>query len=287
MIAVAAAGGEVLELTVTEPAHGGWCVARGAAPGEAGKVGFVRHALPGERVRAWVTSSTARFARAEAVEILRPSPDRVAPPCPYARPGGCGGCDLQHARPAASARSRPRCSASSCAASPASTSGCGWTRCRATRPGWAGAPRSASRSARTGRPGCASTARARSSASPHCLIAHPLVREAGVPGRRWPRARGVEVTISPGSGQRSVTVSGPGPAPGGRARPWLRQHAAGRTWRVSSGVFWQVHPAAAGALTGAVLAALDLYCGAGLFAAALAGAARTAGRAAADRLRVR
>src|SRR5580693_8608807 len=72
-----AAPGDVLELTVTEPAHGGWCVARSAAPGDQGKVVFVRHALPGERVRARVTSSTARFARAEAVEILQPSPDRV------------------------------------------------------------------------------------------------------------------------------------------------------------------------------------------------------------------
>jgi tRNA/tmRNA/rRNA uracil-C5-methylase (TrmA/RlmC/RlmD family) len=48
---------------------------------------------------------------------------------------------------------------------------------------------------------------------------------------------------------------------------------------VSAGVFWQVHPGAADALAGAVLAALapqpgdtalDLYCGAGLFAGVLA-----------------
>src|SRR5438045_238512 len=76
-----------------------------------------------------------------------------------------------------------------------------------------------------------------------CLIAHPLVRAAAVTGRRWPGARGVEVTVSPGSGQRSVAVSGPARAAGPRGRPWLTQHAAGRTWRVSAGVFWQVHPA--------------------------------------------
>src|SRR5262252_4249614 len=58
---------------------------------------FVRHALPGERVIARVTEVTSRFARAEATEVLRPSPDRVEPPCPNARPGGCGGCDWQHA----------------------------------------------------------------------------------------------------------------------------------------------------------------------------------------------
>ena len=76
-----------------EVAHGGWCVAR---PDE-GPVIFVRHALPGERVLARVTEVTTRLARAEAIQILAASPDRVEPPCPHARPGGCGGCDWQHA----------------------------------------------------------------------------------------------------------------------------------------------------------------------------------------------
>ncbi|HYK28562.1 MAG TPA: class I SAM-dependent RNA methyltransferase, partial [Streptosporangiaceae bacterium] len=84
----------MLDLAVGEVVHGGWCVSR---QDDTGWVMFVRHALPGELVRAVVTQSTARFARADAVEILRPSPDRVAAPCPYARPGGCGGCDWQHA----------------------------------------------------------------------------------------------------------------------------------------------------------------------------------------------
>ena len=57
----------LLELAVTDVAHGGWCVAR--QPG--GRVVFVRHALPGERVRARITGTTAKFARAEAVEILQ------------------------------------------------------------------------------------------------------------------------------------------------------------------------------------------------------------------------
>ena len=44
-----------------------------------------------------VTESTKSFARADAVAVIEASAERVAPPCPYARPGGCGGCDLQHA----------------------------------------------------------------------------------------------------------------------------------------------------------------------------------------------
>jgi len=76
-------------------AHGGHCVAR---VGDEGRVVFVRHALPGERVVLEVTEGTDgdRFWRADAVEVLEPAPDRVTAPCPYAGPGRCGGCDFQH-----------------------------------------------------------------------------------------------------------------------------------------------------------------------------------------------
>src|SRR5690349_21830509 len=79
--------GTEYELEVGPVAHGGICVAR-----HDGRVVFVRHALPGERVRARVTEGrpTDRFLRADAVEILSASPDRVDPPCPYAGPGRCG-----------------------------------------------------------------------------------------------------------------------------------------------------------------------------------------------------
>src|SRR3954453_1238373 len=87
----------VLELEVGPVAHGGHCIARPAD----GPVVFVRHALPGERVRAVVTEVRRGYLRADAVEILVASPDRVTPPCPYAGPGRCGGCDFQHATPAA------------------------------------------------------------------------------------------------------------------------------------------------------------------------------------------
>jgi tRNA/tmRNA/rRNA uracil-C5-methylase (TrmA/RlmC/RlmD family) len=64
-----------------------------------------------------------------------------------------------------------------------------------------------------------------------------------------------------------------------RGRGYLTRKAAGRDWRISLGGFWQVHPGAADLLADAVLAALDpqpgasaldLYCGAGLFAGVLA-----------------
>jgi tRNA/tmRNA/rRNA uracil-C5-methylase (TrmA/RlmC/RlmD family) len=85
--------GDLIEVTAEAVAQGGWCVSR--PPDD--RVVFVRHALPGERVVARVTEVTSKFARADAVDILDASPDRVEPPCPNARPGGCGGCDWQHA----------------------------------------------------------------------------------------------------------------------------------------------------------------------------------------------
>ena len=90
---LAYAVGQTVEVTAVDVAQGGWCVARP----EGLPVLFVRHALPGERVLARVTEVTSRFARADAIEVREASPDRVEPPCPNAHPGGCGGCDWQHA----------------------------------------------------------------------------------------------------------------------------------------------------------------------------------------------
>lgn len=91
--------GRRYEVEVGPVAHGGHCVARvqvDAADGD--RVVFVRHALPGERVVVELTEGTEgdRFWRGDAVVVLESAPDRVPPPCPYAGPGRCGGCDFQH-----------------------------------------------------------------------------------------------------------------------------------------------------------------------------------------------
>jgi tRNA/tmRNA/rRNA uracil-C5-methylase (TrmA/RlmC/RlmD family) len=96
--------GEEFEVEIERVAHGGHCVARiqepdGSAQSDGTprkRVVFVRHTLPGEHVRVVITSAEKTFLRADAVEILKPSPDRVEPPCPLAHPDGCGGCDFQH-----------------------------------------------------------------------------------------------------------------------------------------------------------------------------------------------
>ncbi len=68
------ARGAELELTVDTLAHGGNGVAR-----LDGYVVFVAGALPGDRVRAVVGKSKRAYAEARTVEILEPSPDRIAP----------------------------------------------------------------------------------------------------------------------------------------------------------------------------------------------------------------
>lgn len=289
--------GQEIEITAGEAAHGGWCVARP----DAGPVVFVRHALPGEIVRARVTEVTSRFSRADAVEILKPSPDRVEPPCRYARPGACGGCDWQHAalpaqralKAAVIAQQLRRLAGIDREVTveplPGDDSGLGWrTRVRfaVTSGGTAGLRGHRSHEVVP---------------VDDCLIASPAIRDLELPGGDWPGVTAIDAMTGAGSRQRAVvletsrkgggdttpryvssealfTTNGRSLRPV-RGGPYLRQRAAGRDWRVSVGAFWQVHPGAADALAAAVLAALrpgagevaaDLYCGAGLFAGVLA-----------------
>ncbi len=290
----------MLELDVGPVAAGGSCVAHA----EDGRVVFVRHALPGERVRAVVTAGSvdARYLRADATEVLCASADRVAPPCPYAGPGKCGGCDWQHASRAAQralkgdvVREQLRRLAGvqqpvEVEEVPGAPDGLGWR----TRVAFSVRP-----------DGVVGLRRHRShEVQPvdRCLIAHEAVTAVGVERRRWPETSTVQVIAAVGTGDRAVVVTpadpsaepaappldapaallrgdGDGRVTAVRGRAGVRERAAGRGWRVSGSGFWQVHPGAADALVAAVLAALvpepgetalDLYAGVGLFAGALA-----------------
>jgi tRNA/tmRNA/rRNA uracil-C5-methylase (TrmA/RlmC/RlmD family) len=263
-----------MEVEVGAVAHGGHCVARPAD----GPVLFVRHALPGERVRVEVTERRRGYWRADAVEVLEPSPDRVEPPCPYARPGACGGCDFQHAAPAAQRglkaavvreqlgrlgrRPDIEVDVEALPGGPL-----GWR----TRVQYAVAP--------DGRLGF------------HPFRSHGVIPVDGCPiagpgtldvlAERWsPGLASVEVVAS-GSGDVTVLTrrSRTGAARVVRGPARVREAVGGRSWSLDADAFWQVHPAAPETLVGAVLEMLepragerawDLYAGAGLFAAALA-----------------
>ncbi|TDD78998.1 class I SAM-dependent RNA methyltransferase [Actinomadura rubrisoli] len=291
-------GSDLLELEVGNVANGGFCVAR-----HEGRVVFVRHALPGERVRARVTDTTKNFLRADAVEIIEASPDRVQAPCPFAGPGRCGGCDWQHASlPAQRALKAavvqeqlqrlagitrtvtveevPYPVDSEIVPPP----GLGWrTRVQfAVVDGDVGLRRHRSHDIEP---------------VDECLIAHPGVELMGIERKRWPGASGVEGIVSASTGDRLVVLRGRDrrkirvprldvpvrlvrgkPEPGANL-PYVRESVSGRLYQISGGGFWQVHPGAAQLLADAVVEALepkpgdialDLYCGVGLFTGVLA-----------------
>ena len=308
--------GREIELDVGPVAAGGHCVAR-----HEGRVVFVRHALPGERVVALVTEDRGGgFCRADAVRVLAASADRVEPPCPHAGPGRCGGCDWQHA----SAGAQRALKAAVVREQLARLAGLpdvpvtvealpggllGWrTRVRyAIDP----AGRTALRRHRS------------HELEPvgHCPLGTDAV-SAATGDRDWPPGAEIEVVGSgptvvlaaaasedpraaAGKDPRAAAGKDPRAAAGREPRaaagddprapaggsvlagpPRVREHAAGRDWELAATGFWQVHPAAADALSACVLdflapapgeTALDLYAGAGLFAGVLAAAVGPSG----------
>ncbi|MBS7828114.1 23S rRNA (uracil(1939)-C(5))-methyltransferase RlmD [Wohlfahrtiimonas chitiniclastica] len=83
---------EPFEVAITDITHDG----RGVAHVE-GKVVFVNGALPDEVVMAQYVKSRKDYDEAKTIEVLKASPDRVAPICDVF--GTCGGCSLQHLDP--------------------------------------------------------------------------------------------------------------------------------------------------------------------------------------------
>ena len=283
--------GDRVELFVGTPAHGGHCVAR--IGDEHGRVVFVRHALPEERVTAEITELHKGYLRADAIEIHQASPDRVQPPCPWAHPGGCGGCDLQHVAPAAQLAWKT----SIVRELLARVGGLAPDKIDELRvrvealPGGPLEWRSRVRYAvdAIGRPGLLQHRSHQVVAIDRCRIARPALQELDVLAHSWPTANAIEVIASTGGDVSVLTrevadrqdptdekadtaVLLEGPAE-------VRELAVGREWQVPAEGFWQVHPAAADTLVAAVVDLLqpapgetswDLYGGAGLFAAALA-----------------
>ncbi len=282
MTRVAAVTGD-LELAPTAMAAGGAALARDAD----GRVVFVEGALPGERVRARLTDTRKDFARAVALQVLEPSPDRVAPPCP-ALAAGCGGCTWQHVSATGQRRlkadvvvdalrrigklSEPPVPQPMPMADPALRT----TARLAVSPG--------------GRAGHRPRTGSGAVETDTCLVAHPLLEELIVEGR-YPGAREVLLRVSVATGERIVVVdraagavqvpSGVRVFQEGDTRPaFVYEEVAGRRFRISAGSFFQSGPAAAAALTSAVSSSIrdalpdggvlvDAYAGVGLFASVI------------------
>ncbi len=213
--------GTVLELEVGQVAHGGMCVAR-----HEGRVVFVRHTLPGERIRAVVTEGrgTDRFLRADAIEILKESPDRVPAPCPFSGPGACGGCDWQHVDLAAQRRLKgDRGQRAAAAAGAGSTNGSRWrwSPAQVDGSGWRTRVRFAVDA--DGRPGLRRHRSHEVVPVDRCLIAHPGVEATGVLAHRWPGVEEIAVAVADGTGERAVLLH-----PDATGSAAARGHRAGR-----------------------------------------------------------
>ncbi len=262
-------------LDVGPVAPGGHCVTRTPE----GQVVFVRHALPGERVRVEVTEEHRGYLRADAVEVLTGSPDRVTPPCPYA--GVCGGCDFQHVAPAAQRELKAAVvreqltRLAGLTVAEVEALGVRVAELPGGPLGWRTRVRYTVNAA--GQAGLLAHRSHQVVPVDRCRIAHPALQDLPVTAREWPDDDEVSVAVS-GTGEVAVSGDRSGLVEGAEV---LRERALGRDWLVGADGFWQVHPAAADAFAGTVLELLhpkpgerawDLYGGAGLFAAALAGA---------------
>jgi 23S rRNA (uracil1939-C5)-methyltransferase len=93
--------GQKVELTITGYSHSGEGVGK-----YEGFTLFVPFAVLGERVLAQVEAVKKNHGRARMVEVIRPSPERSAPPCGVF--GKCGGCQLQHVSYAEQLRMKER-----------------------------------------------------------------------------------------------------------------------------------------------------------------------------------
>ena len=272
-----------VEITVGAVAHGGHCVAR-----HDGRVIFVRHALPGERVVARLTDAApgASFWRADAVSVVEPSPDRVETPWPDAGAGGVGGGELGHvALPAQRewklAVLRDSSERFASAEFPGTVEAAPGDD---ERGGLAYRTRVSVIADAEGR----AAMRLARSHDVRALTAMPLATpdaEAALLGERFPAGSTIAV-VDPSGGDIFVTVNGDRwhggkrdtrPNAARRVREVVRSGDGEHAMVVDATGFWQVHREApsllatrVAALAGGGSTVLDLYAGAGLLTVALA-----------------
>ena len=276
--------GSVVELVPGLLVAGGEALARA----DDGRVVFVRGALPGESVRARITEVRKGFARAELVDVVVASPHRIDPPCPMVAEG-CGGCDLQHAAPAA----QPGLKAAVVVDALRRLGGLDDPPVQQGPPAAAEGFRTTVRAAVIdGRAGYRRHHSHDVVLPDSCLVAHPLLEELLVHGD-FAEATEVTLRVAPATGERlalvdpgadgvvvprDVLVVGATALKEGR-RAWIHDEIAGRRWRISARSFFQTRADGAAALVDAVARSagqdlagarlVDAYAGVGLFAGSL------------------
>ena len=240
-----------------------------------GRVVFVRYALPGETVRARVTSERGSYWHAEAVEVARSRPRTGSTRCARS-PGadGAGCCDLAFVEPAALRALKGEVVANQLAAARRLSQ-------------WHGSDRRAGRrrrGRRAGGPGCGWRSAPTAGPGFHRYHSAELVTDlrcAQLPagmlddltGRRCPgRRSGARRARRRRRAARGVRRPGSG-APGwSRATTRACSGSASACWRLPVTAFWQAHRDAATVYSELVaewagpapaMTAWDLYGGAG------------------------
>lgn len=268
--------GKTFEVTIEKVAHGGVFVAR-----HEGRVVFVSHVLPGEVVRARVVEDKGSFCRAEPIEIIKPSEDRVAQVWKQAGPGlsgGAGGAEFGHIRLA----KQRELKADVLQEALQRMAG---IDARVVVEALPGDDEANGLGYRTR---VQLHVDAAGNAGPYMERSHEVVevrdlplaveeiRELGLHLKNWQDVSKIQVAAS-NTGQLQWMIDAKV-----KGDERLTERVAGRTFRISAGSFWQIHKEAANTLTSCVNAMvanggldvsapnLDLYGGVGLFAGALA-----------------
>lgn len=268
--------GQTFQVSIEKVAHGGVFVAR-----HEGRVVFVSHVLPGEVAKVRVVEDKGSFCRAEPLEIITPSPDRVPQVWKQAGPGllgGAGGAEFGHIK-----LSRQReLKADVLEEALQRMAG---LNLRVTVEGLPGDDEANGLGYRTR---VQLHVDAAGNAGPYMERSHEVVevkdlplaveeiRELALHKKNWQDVSKIQIAAS-NTGQLQWMID---EKVKGDER--LTERVAGRTFRISSGGFWQVHRDAAATLTTCLNSMvanggldvnapnLDLYGGVGLFAGALA-----------------
>jgi tRNA/tmRNA/rRNA uracil-C5-methylase (TrmA/RlmC/RlmD family) len=263
---------QVLELEIEKVAHGGIFVAR-----HEGRVVFVSHAAPGEKVKAKVYEDKGgSFCRAETLEVLSPSKNRVSHIWKEADRLGAGGAEFGHlaldyqrslkTEVLEESLSRMAGISQRVQVLPVpgdeTTNGLGYrtrVQLHVSAEGVAGPYQE----------------RTHNVVPVKSLpLAVTEINELGIHLKNWQDVKRIEIaTASTGGVQWFIDKKLKGDKK-------LTERAAGRSFRISSGGFWQVHRGAAELLATEVIELsegldpeannLDLYGGVGLFSGALA-----------------
>jgi tRNA/tmRNA/rRNA uracil-C5-methylase (TrmA/RlmC/RlmD family) len=263
---------QVLELEIEKVAHGGIFVAR-----HEGRVVFVSHTAPGEKVKAKVYEDKGgSFCRAETLEVLSPSKNRVSHIWKEADRLGAGGAEFGHLAldyqrslktdVLEESLSRMAGISQRVQVLPVpgdeTTNGLGYrtrVQLHVSAEGVAGPYQE----------------RTHNVVPVKSLpLAVTEINELGIHLKNWQDVKRIEIaTASTGGVQWFIDKKLKGDKK-------LTERAVGRSFRISSGGFWQVHRGAAELLASEVIELsegldieannLDLYGGVGLFSGALA-----------------